>query len=1029
MASFRAHLDELRTLFEDLVEENRLLREELGQPFQVGSIPSLCLPACCDEQSRHRSGSTESSHGELVVGPLATLKDSSGGSLQAGSAGHRTPLPDARHEIGSATALAPSLGSTAGQAQIAPLAPQAPQVWQAPQALQAAQGLQAPQAAQAPQLQRMLLPAGITSRTASEIGRSTSLRSLPTARPSSRSVLTPSYQVSLPVWFIGKDAKQNISTADILENTILHSCSPPPTDMGVLSPVSKVRLAWDATVATLLCCDIWMSLVDGLFFLDSRPPAVFEMLRAFVTAFLLLDILLNFNTGYIDKEGMLVLTRRKLIINYLKCWFWLDLLATFPFDIFGDVGRFGGSFGGTFGRILRFGRFGKLAKVLRHVRYFKIVRALKIARRSVSDTTNRCNWLLPLLGPLQYLVVGAQVLVCLGVISHFLACLWAVARLNDSLYRQEDPFNRYFESFWWAFVNISGGVLGVPSWTTGPELWALDILVVCVRLGLLTFAARVCMSQALARDYAQHGKRDRALQYLRAHKVRFAPQLQILQCIHETGQVRKLQKAFNELMSNEMPPTVRGMVSEELWASRLLSFQPLRLLNRWDPSVIRDLALSVREEVLASKVVVCKEGDRSSSAFNIIYGAVAQSSSRNDEVSDFTDGMWLGETSFFNPLLLRSGSIVTLKLTALMVVSAEAFQAILEKHGLVERWHEYCKKNLWKGLCARCGCIGDHWSDACPQPNDRSSILHFEKLTSSEFQEVPRLAMARTASRKKRNAGVSGDLKQFVACHGLQFLMPFFQELELLSLDMLEAADIEWVNAFFRERLQGAERAIFETHAFTREKFTEFRNAAEMSVSELLHFGTFRAQHLVFLSHYKAEAGTEAALILSDIDVLIADNPAHVGHLFDSPVFLDTENLRNLQQLEEHVHRSHNLVLLLTENLLTRAWCLVEIVMAVRGKTPLLPVLIQKPDQDPFQFPDKDFYAQLANGTMLDDESVKLLRQRDIEIEEVAMCIKQVFNNIALPYAPHQAASVRQAQLEAIIRNCCLKKDRDSRPA
>eukprot|EP00973_Karenia_brevis_P014008 1902208-Karenia_brevis.AAC.1 len=29
-------------------------------------------------------------------------------------------------------------------------------------------------------------------------------------------------------------------------------------------------------------------------------------------------------------------------------------------------------------------------------------------------------------------------------------------------------------------------------------------------------------------------------------------------------------------------------------------------------------------------------------------------------------------------------------------------------------WNVGAQKELWRGLCGRCGRLGDHWSDTCP---------------------------------------------------------------------------------------------------------------------------------------------------------------------------------------------------------------------------------------------------------------------------------------------------------------------------
>jgi hypothetical protein len=47
--------------------------------------------------------------------------------------------------------------------------------------------------------------------------------------------------------------------------------------------------------------------------------------------FIIIFIVINFNTGFYRK-GVVVMKRRDIIFNYLKTWFWLDLLASFPYN-------------------------------------------------------------------------------------------------------------------------------------------------------------------------------------------------------------------------------------------------------------------------------------------------------------------------------------------------------------------------------------------------------------------------------------------------------------------------------------------------------------------------------------------------------------------------------------------------------------------------------------------------------------------------------------------------------------------------
>jgi len=58
----------------------------------------------------------------------------------------------------------------------------------------------------------------------------------------------------------------------------------------------------------------------------------FDAVTWVVDVFFWLDLLSNFRTAYIDSSANLVRNGGQIARNYLKLWFWLDLLASVPFD-------------------------------------------------------------------------------------------------------------------------------------------------------------------------------------------------------------------------------------------------------------------------------------------------------------------------------------------------------------------------------------------------------------------------------------------------------------------------------------------------------------------------------------------------------------------------------------------------------------------------------------------------------------------------------------------------------------------------
>jgi hypothetical protein len=185
----------------------------------------------------------------------------------------------------------------------------------------------------------------------------------------------------------------------------------------------------------------------------------------------------------------------------------------------------------------------------------------------------------------------------------------------------------------------------------------------------------------------------------------------------------------------------------------------------------------------------------------------------------------------------------------------------------------------------------------------------------------------------------------------------------------------------------------------------------------------FHRDHFIFISHYKKEAGTEATLLEEGFERLIKLDNHHAGNGFRRPVFLDSEDLRDTASLERHVRRTHNLVLLLTPNLLSRPWCLLEMVTAVRNNVEILPVNIQRPGESAFKYPDGEFFQKPSRGETLAKDDLKFLRSKGVKPKDL-LSLKKVFQKIATPFSPHQSGGIREAELRQILDRCTLRVDR-----
>jgi len=196
----------------------------------------------------------------------------------------------------------------------------------------------------------------------------------------------------------------------------------------------------------------------------------------------------------------------------------------------------------------------------------------------------------------------------------------------------------------------------------------------------------------------------------------------VLNNIKETGRSRKIQRHFQKLMSDELPEELRRRICQELWGHRLKSLDLIDIVVSWDKDLLVELAQIVHEETYASHALVCKEGEIAMTAYLILWGRLhVESSNVNGPIPNFSDGMWLGEKALTNPWLHRGGTIVTLTMSTLMSVPAHDFHELLQQFSLHEKFHQLCQSGVQKGLCGRCGNLGNHFSDSCPLLEERSA--------------------------------------------------------------------------------------------------------------------------------------------------------------------------------------------------------------------------------------------------------------------------------------------------------------------
>jgi len=721
----------------------------------------------------------------------------------------------------------------------------------------------------------------------------------------------------------------------------------------ILSPVGKKRLIWDCLTCMALLLEVWLIPFELVFVASHTNEDPWRILSLCITGCFAVDIFLNFNTGYIYRDK-LVMTRRRIASWYWKSWFWIDLMATIPWDvIFSSVQV------NAFSSL----RIARTVKILKTMRVLRMLRAIKLVRNMTSF-----HWFMWS----RRLAGFVPMALALLLVAHFNGCIkGAIDDVEPSVDDEPGVMRAYYKRLSWALLALATASPTDLLETEDPGKWTFAMFILLQSLAMFVVLALWLLWTGYHTFQEEADlsivKKD-AMRYFRHHGVSVEMQLQVLYCLHETSRAHTMRSRFRQLMMHHLPDELRRAISEELWTARLMTLGLILRISPWHADFITELALIVHEEILASKTVLCREGNASIAAYHIVKGRMIVRSAKRGTLPLFSDGMWVGEQALVNPMLRRNYTAIAKTLVHIMAVPGEAFQSLLVRLDIFQRYQEMCLQQLTSGLCGRCGVLGDHFTHRCPTINHQN--IGPQRATTKLLETGHR--WQKWLKRKGRKLQRKATLTEL------------------------------------------SSRADSDPNI-----------GSDFEVAEDMDPGNWSPdEHMLFLSHHKEEAGTEAALMRTELALMTAQDPNSMFHNFQVPVFLDTEDLTDLQVLQKHVRMSHNLALLLTRDVLTRPWVIIEIVTAVQSGVRVIPVMLEKGHNNKeFEFPTQDYYTTVLNGTFLSESGIELLRECAIDVEDVESALRTVFKRIAIPFSPHRKETIRRAELHALMVQCRIRDD------
>jgi hypothetical protein len=249
-------------------------------------------------------------------------------------------------------------------------------------------------------------------------------------------------------------------------------------------------------------------------FLNGSVSSGFEqalvVFDVFTSVFWMMDLMINFVTGYLDSlECVVVMQLRPAVANYLKTWFFVDLIPTA---------------GSVAASIVEASTATKLVVAVRLLKVTKLVRVVKMSvhRKRIAKVDIRAHSQI-----LVCFLCILQIMFALFAVSHLMACLvWIVAWQNsdqdiserswasDYVLPEASHVEQYVTSLHLSLSILAGGPVSFTT-TLVSEQWVFCLFYI------LAWAMMGILVNEIASIYAKMSERSVEVRYTLAEASSF----------------------------------------------------------------------------------------------------------------------------------------------------------------------------------------------------------------------------------------------------------------------------------------------------------------------------------------------------------------------------------------------------------------------------------------------------------------------------------------------------------------------------
>lgn len=492
----------------------------------------------------------------------------------------------------------------------------------------------------------------------------------------------------------------------------------------IIHPCSSFRFYWDLCMLLLLVANLIILPVAISFFNDdlSTRWVVFNCLSDTI---FLIDIVVNFRTGIMqaDNSEQVILDPKLIARDYLRTWFFLDLISSVPLDyiflIFNSLrGETVGEDGlSSFqilhaGRALRILRLAKLLSLIRLLRLSRLVRYVSqweevyILQHSRKKTRERGrkdvpgnriptekHWFYKLLNSIGVFMRIFNLICMMLLIGHWSGCLQFLVPMLQGFPKDcWVTINELKESYWleqysWALFKAMSHMLCIGYGRFPPQsltdMWLTMLSMISGATCYAMFLGHATnLIQSL--DSSRRQYREKVKQVEEYMAYRKLPR-DTRNKITEYFEHRYQGKFFDEeLILGELSEKLREDVVNYNCRALVAS---VPFFANADPSFVSEVVTKLQYEVFQPGDIIIKEGTIGSKMYFIQEGIVDIVMGNGEVATSLSDGSYFGEICLLTNAR-RVASVRAETYCNVFSLSVDHFNAVLETYPLMRRTME-----------------------------------------------------------------------------------------------------------------------------------------------------------------------------------------------------------------------------------------------------------------------------------------------------------------------------------------------------